>query len=130
VINATSCDCFLLFRQSSTRALSSKHEVDVFGISYTKGFAGRRPATLSSHTAAAIAPGSSLHPCNLTPGSLLGGIAYFSMAINAFLIYGLNIQDKLVLCLCYTDTALASLLLREQQCLTAAGAGSAFSTLS
>lgn len=83
--------------------------------------------------AAAIAAGSppALSPdlWSITLGSLLEGITYFMLVKNAFLIRGLHSQDKLVLCLCYTDTVFASLLLREQRCLTAARVGFIFSVL-
>lgn len=125
MINAASCDCFLLFVQSSTCALSAKYEVDVSGISYTRDFAstvGRHSAALLSHHCSCgdsswLLPTLSLDPWNVTLGSLLEGITYFILVINAFLIYGLNIQDKLVLCLCYTDSVFASLLLHYQRCL-------------
>ena len=119
MINATSCDCVLLFVQSLTCALSSKYEVDVFGILYAKDFAspaGRRSAALlSRHRSCGddsrLLPALPPDPWSTTLGSLLEGIAYFILVLNAFLICGLNIQDKLVLSLCYTDTVFASLLL-------------------
>lgn len=135
MINTTSCDCFLLFVQSSTCALSSKYEVDVFGISYARGFAspvGRRSplsCCRSCGDSCRLPPALSPDLWSITLGSLLEGITYFMLVKNAFLIRGLHSQDKLVLCLCYTDTVFASLLLREQRCLTAARVGFIFSVL-
>lgn len=116
VINATSRDCFLLFVQPSPRALSSKYEGDVFGISCTRDFAslaGWHSATLLSRhhscgNSSQLLPALPPHPQRVTLGSLWEGITYFIPIINAFLICSLNIQDKLVLCLCYADTVFAS----------------------
>lgn len=106
MINTAACDCFFLFVQPSTCALSSEYEEDVFGMSYTRDFAslaGAQPHWCHAATAPS-SPGTDT-------GLTVQGITDFILLINPVLTCGLNIQDKLVLFLCYTDTIFASLLL-------------------